>query len=239
MSFVARDLATDGANRRTKAVSSVVLPSHKAAPRAGGPGGLYGHTLKRALDIIVVLAALPIWLPVILIGAALAASDGRTPFYRQKRVGRGGREFWLLKLRTMVMDADAKLEAFLAQNPDARAEWDVTQKLKNDPRITFFGRVLRKSSLDELPQLINVLKGDMSLVGPRPMMVKQRPLYDGQSYYTLRPGLTGLWQVSDRNACSFADRVRFDDTYAANLSFGQDVVIAIRTVGVVLRGTGY
>ena len=236
MSLVARDLATNGANRRVEAVAPVILPAQEAAPRAGG---LYRHTLKRALDIIVVLVALPIWLPVILIGAALAASDGHTPFYRQKRVGRGGREFWLLKLRTMVMDADAKLEAHLAQNPDARAEWDLTQKLKNDPRITFFGRMLRKSSLDELPQLINVLKGDMSLVGPRPMMVKQRPLYDGKSYYTLRPGLTGLWQVSDRNACSFADRVRFDDTYAANLSFGQDVVIAIRTVGVVLRGTGY
>ncbi|MEM6421078.1 MAG: sugar transferase, partial [Pseudomonadota bacterium] len=161
------------------------------------------------------------------------------PFYRQARLGRHGRVFRIWKLRTMVVDADARLEAYLARNPAARAEWDATQKLKHDPRITIVGRFLRKTSLDELPQLINVLTGQMSLVGPRPMMVNQRHLYDGDSYYHLRPGLTGLWQVSGRNDCRFVDRVRYDNTYAARISFLTDLGVMLRTVGVVLRGTGY
>jgi exopolysaccharide production protein ExoY len=114
-----------------------------------------------------------------------------------------------------------------------------TQKLKEDPRITPVGRVLRKISLDELPQLFNVLTGDMSLVGPRPIMVNQKALYPGQRYYDLRPGLTGLWQVSDRNECSFAGRSRFDDIYHRTMSFGIDLRIIGQTVSVVFRGTGY
>lgn len=199
----------------------------------------YNNGVKRILDLVLVIASAPIWLPVILIGALMAASDGNNPFYRQKRVGRNGDVFWLWKLRTMVVDADAKLEAYLEANPEARAEWDRDQKLKHDPRITFFGRFLRKTSLDELPQLLNVLAGDMSVVGPRPMMVNQVHLYDGEGYYKMRPGLTGPWQVSDRNACRFVDRVRYDDIYAATVSFGTDLGIIFRTVGVVVRGTGY
>lgn len=119
------------------------------------------------------------------------------------------------------------------------AEWESTQKLKHDPRITRFGRFLRKSSLDELPQLWNVLKGDMSLVGPRPMLPEQRGLYPGLAYYELRPGLTGTWQVSERNESTFSKRAEFDRGYFESLSFLGDLNVLARTVSVVLRGTGY
>ncbi len=200
-----------------------------------------GYTMlgKRLFDILVVLVALPIWLPVIAIAALFVAMDGHNPFYTQERVGRGGRIFKMLKLRSMVQDADALLEAHLRTNPEARAEWDATQKLKNDPRITFVGRFIRKASVDELPQLFNVLLGDMSLVGPRPFMTSQTELYHGDNYYDLRPGLTGFWQVSDRNECTFKQRVDFDDAYCRETSLGTDLRVLARTVGVVLRGTGY
>lgn len=174
-------------------------------------------------------------------GAALLiwVTERKSPFYNQLRVGRRGETFRLLKLRTMVVDADAKLEAYLAENPEARAEWDATQKLKNDPRITKIGAFLRKTSLDELPQLFNVVTGDMSIVGPRPIMESQRDLYSGDSYYNMRPGLTGLWQVSERNESEFADRVRFDNQYDATLSLKSDLSVLVRTVGVVVRATGY
>ena len=202
-------------------------------------GGVYARFPKRALDLFLTLLSAPIWLSAIAIGALLVMTDGKSPFYSQVRVGRGGRHFRILKLRTMVVDADGKLEAYLRANPSARAEWDKTQKLKEDPRITRFGRLLRKTSLDELPQLFNVLAGDMSLVGPRPIMVDQVALYPGQAYYSLRPGLTGLWQVSKRNESRFTDRVRFDNRYAASQSLSTDLGVLARTVLTVLRGTGY
>jgi exopolysaccharide production protein ExoY len=124
-------------------------------------------------------------------------------------------------------------------HPEARGEWDKTQKLKKDPRITRFGRILRKTSIDELPQLFNVLMGDMSLVGPRPIMVEQKALYPGDLYYTMRPGLTGFWQISNRNHCRFIDRVRYDNAYYFAISLRTDLAVLWRTVGVVLRGTGY
>jgi exopolysaccharide production protein ExoY len=206
---------------------------------ASGQARLYRHVMKRGLDILLVLLAAPFWLPLVLVGAALVMLDGHSPFYTQPRVGRNGRVFRIWKLRSMVPNADARLEAYLAANPEARAEWDATQKLKNDPRITAVGRILRKTSLDELPQLLNVLTGDMSLVGPRPIMVSQKPLYPGRRYYDMRPGLTGLWQISDRNECSFVQRVVFDDTYHRAMSFWTDAKIIARTFGVVMRGTGY
>lgn len=224
MTLVARDLTT----------------KPTAAPvRVQSRSSIYQAGLKRLFDLVILVLAMPIWLPVIGLGALLVMTDGHGPFYRQDRIGKAGRIFGLWKLRTMVPDADAKLDAYLAANPEARIEWDRDQKLKHDPRITRFGRILRKTSLDELPQLLNVLVGDMSLVGPRPMMTNQKDLYNGRSYYDLRPGLTGLWQVSDRNESRFVDRVRFDDTYAATLSLWTDLRIMVRTVGVVVRGTGY
>lgn len=203
------------------------------------PQGAYRLVFKRVLDVTLVLLALPIVLPVVLLLALAILRDGHAPFYWNDRVGRSGRIFRMLKLRTMVHDADARLEAHLASDPEAAAEWASTQKLKCDPRITRFGRILRKTSLDELPQLWNVLKGDMSLVGPRPMMPNQRVLYPGRAYYALRPGVTGPWQVSDRNESTFAARADYDLDYHRNLSFTHDLRLLMQTVAVVLRGTGY
>ncbi len=212
-----------------------VRQTTRTAPQRGG---VYRNFGKRVLDMILVLLVLPIVLPLVAVLALVIASDGHSPFYLQDRVGRGGRVFKLWKLRTMVPDAKAKLEAHLAGNEAARTEWDAYQKLTNDPRITAVGRFLRKSSLDELPQLWNVLKGDMSLVGPRPMMTEQRSLYPGKAYYLLRPGLTGMWQVSDRNGSTFAQRAEFDATYERQVTFVTDAKVMVSTVGVVLRGTG-
>jgi lipopolysaccharide/colanic/teichoic acid biosynthesis glycosyltransferase len=203
------------------------------------PRGIYCGALKRVLDLAVVLLSLPVVLPVVLVLAVLVAIDGGSPFYWSERVGRGGRVFRMLKLRTMVHGADGLLQDYLKSDPEAAAEWHSAQKLKCDPRITRFGRFLRKSSLDELPQLWNVLKGDMSLVGPRPMMPNQRRLYAGLAYYALRPGVTGPWQVSDRNDATFAARADFDVNYARTLSLPNDLRLLARTVAVVLRGTGY
>ncbi|QYK42468.1 MAG: sugar transferase [Paracoccaceae bacterium] len=203
--------------------------------RAPGP---YRRFFKRTLDIALVVAAAPFVVPMVAGLALSVRRDGGPAFYAQERVGLGGRSFRMWKLRSMVADADARLEAHLAGNPPARDEWNLTQKLRQDPRVTPFGRFLRRSSLDELPQLWNVLRGDMSLVGPRPMMTSQRDLYHGASYYRLRPGITGHWQTAGRNATSFAARAEFDRVYEENLSLATDLRILGRTVGVVLKGTG-
>ena len=201
-------------------------------------GSLYRRGFKRAFDLAFVLATAPVTLPVTLLLALLVVMDGANPFYSQTRIGRGGRLFRLWKIRTMVPDADAALAACLAGDPARREEWQRDQKIKDDPRVTRIGRFLRKSSLDELPQFLNVLIGDMSVIGPRPMMVTQAPLYPGRSYYAMRPGVTGLWQVSDRNRSSFADRAGFDDDYYAQMSFAGDSILVARTIAVILRGTG-
>ena len=209
------------------------------APRATGAGtGLYRRGAKRLGDLLFVLLIAPVVVPVVLAMAALVASDGKSPFYSQVRIGRGGRRFRMWKIRTMVPDADAALAACLSADDALRQEWTTHQKLRHDPRITRIGRLMRKTSLDELPQFLNVLTGDMSVIGPRPMMDGQDALYPGRAYYRLRPGVTGPWQVSDRHASSFADRARFDDEYDEDLSFGTDAALVMRTVGVVLRGTG-
>ncbi len=202
-------------------------------------GGLYGRFLKRSFDFLAVLLMAVFVLPVILLFGLMIRLDGGPVFYCQDRVGRNGRVFRIWKLRTMVVDADRRLEEHLAGDAAAREEWNRTQKLKSDPRITAAGRLLRKSSLDELPQLWNVLTGDMSLVGPRPMLPAQAPLYPGRAYYKLRPGLTGFWQISDRNATSFAGRAAYDTQYSRRLSFTTDLLVLIATARVVVRGTGY
>ena len=202
-------------------------------------GQFYRNFGKRALELTLILLSTPFVLPLIAILALVTALDGYRPFYRQARVGRDGRVFHILKLRTMVAGADELLEDHLSADPDARREWDETQKLKSDPRITRFGRFLRASSLDELPQLWNVLRGDMALIGPRPMMPSQQALYPGAAYYLLRPGISGLWQVSKRNQTSFAERAWFDTEYDRTLSLRTDLSILWRTAGVVMRCTGY
>lgn len=192
---------------------------------------------KRALDILVSAALLCFFLPLIALLVLTIRLDRHPAFYCQTRLGLGGREFKLWKLRSMVADADRCLELHL-RDPVAREEWDRTQKLVRDPRITLIGRFIRKYSMDELPQLWNVLRGDMSLVGPRPMLPEQRPLYPGDAGFRVRPGITGLWQVSERNASSFAERASYDEYYAVNLSLRLEAAIMFKTLWVVLRGTG-
>jgi lipopolysaccharide/colanic/teichoic acid biosynthesis glycosyltransferase len=229
----------------------MTLPTSNLSDELGAPSspaglvvvssraGMYRKFFKRFLDVAAVSTAGVVVFPLIAILALITASDGSNPFYWSERVGLRGRNFRMLKLRTMVPNADRLLEQYLAKNPVARLEWDSTQKLKLDPRITPIGRFLRKTSLDELPQLWNVLIGEMSLVGPRPMMPSQRVLYTGLAYYSLRPGITGPWQVSDRNEVEFSKRADFDREYDRTLSFGTDVSLLVATVRVVVKGTGY
>jgi exopolysaccharide production protein ExoY len=199
----------------------------------------YRITGKRTLDIVLVVIAAPAVLFCIAILALIIARDGGSPFFSQMRVGKDGRAYRMWKLRTMVNDADTRLQAHIAADAAANDEWHRTQKLRNDPRITRFGRLLRKTSLDELPQLWNVLIGDMSLVGPRPMLPSQQPLYPGSAYYRLRPGITGMWQVSSRNNSEFVDRAAFDQEYERRLSFVTDLRLILATLVVVLQGTGH
>ncbi|MDA5094649.1 sugar transferase [Aliiroseovarius sp. KMU-50] len=201
--------------------------------------GYYSRFGKRVLDIFIVLVSLPLVLPIIAISACVVMLDGSNPFYAQKRVGRGNKVFWMWKLRSMVPNAKETLSRVLNKDRAARLEWEKNQKLKNDPRITWFGHYIRKFSVDELPQIWNVLRGEMSIVGPRPMMPEQRSLYPGRSYYRFRPGLTGFWQVSDRNESSFAARSDHDRKYAKRVSIKTDILVILSTVKVVLHGTGY
>ena len=209
------------------------------ANRGSGGASLYPIIWKRLLDIGFVAMLAPVAIIVIAVLAFLVRRDGGPAFFLQERIGMGGRVFRMWKLRTMVPNADAHLAAYLAENRFARVEWERTQKLAMDPRVTRIGRFLRKYSLDELPQLINVLQGEMSIVGPRPMCPEQRDSYPGSEYYWLRPGMTGLWQVSARNMSSFAERAIYDARYAATMSFLVDIGILWKTASVVFRGTGY
>lgn len=222
----------------SEAVQPAVIAKH-ASLAVKPRDGIYSNGAKRVFDITLILLALPVVIPIILLLAILVKCDGGPSFYSQLRVGKNGHLYTMWKLRSMILSADAKLEAHLDSDPAARAEWDITQKLKSDPRITRIGRFLRKSSLDELPQLWNVLIGDMSLVGPRPMMPDQQAIYPGKSYFYLRPGITGNWQVSQRNQSTFADRAIFDDQYSQDLSFAMDTKLLLATVVVVLNATGH
>lgn len=211
-----------------------------AANRRAAPIYIYRDIVKRAIDILFIVLTLPFSLPIILFCAIALWLEGGNPFYTQDRLGLGGKRFSILKLRTMVRNADEMLESHLANDPDARAEWDSIQKLKNDPRITPIGKILRSTSLDELPQLFNVLIGEMSIVGPRPMLPEQLPMYgNAAAYNALRPGITGLWQVSARNEEKFSYRNEVDAAYEDDLSLQLDVKILFKTVGVVLRRTGH
>ncbi|MFT4961457.1 MAG: lipopolysaccharide/colanic/teichoic acid biosynthesis glycosyltransferase [Paracoccaceae bacterium] len=195
---------------------------------------------KQALDSLIVLLLLPA--AAVLIGVCAIALwlEGGQPFYRQVRLGRYGRKFSILKLRTMVRDADQRLETCLAADPELRKEWDSTQKLKIDPRITRVGAFLRQTSLDELPQIWNVIKGEMSLVGPRPMLPEQLPLYgDARPYFAMRPGITGSWQVSARNEKGFAHRAVVDAEYYHKVSMKVDLKLLFKTIAVILQRTGY
>ncbi|SDD24003.1 sugar transferase [Ruegeria marina] len=228
------------ATRSGRAPVNLNAPLGTEGGRGSRRGALYADLGKRALDVTLVLLSLPVAGVVVVFCALMLWREGGNPFYWQARLGRGGKQYHIVKLRTMVMDADARLAHLLDKNPALKAEWDATQKLKNDPRITPVGGFLRRTSLDELPQLWNVLKGEMSLVGPRPMMPEQLPLYGkAEAYFSLRPGITGLWQVSDRNNSRFDHRSKLDADYARNLSLMGDLALLIRTTTVVVRRTGH
>jgi UDP-galactose-lipid carrier transferase len=196
--------------------------------------------VKRAFDLAVGGFLMLMLLPLFAILMTLVAQDGSSAFFGHTRIGQNGRRFKCYKFRSMVPDADKVLKALLERDPVARAEWEKDFKLKNDIRVTSIGALLRKTSLDELPQLWNVLKGDMSLVGPRPVIEKEIERYgDEAAYYLLaKPGMTGLWQVSGRNDTDYARRVFLDAWYVKNWSLWYDIAILFKTVGVVLRRDG-
>lgn len=197
--------------------------------------------LKRTVDITASATALLLLSPVFLVTSLAIKNDSKGPaMFTQKRIGKDGKLFEIYKFRTMVPDADKKLFELLEKDEEAAKEYKLNKKLKNDPRITKLGAFLRKTSIDELPQLINVLKGDMSLVGPRPYL--PREIDDMGNYYDTiiesKPGITGLWQVSGRSNTTFEDRLEFDMEYNENKGFFYDMGLLTKTVGVVLNKDG-
>ncbi len=199
---------------------------------------ILSHLRQAVMDIFLVLvASLPVMAVVALLAVAVFVADRRNPFYLQDRIGRNGRVFRMWKLRTMVPDADRIFDAYLAANPEARAEWNRTQKLRHDPRVTRLGDVMRRTSLDELPQLWNVLKGDMSLVGPRPMMVSQKSLYPGPSITSCARRDRVLADLGSQSVEFFGTRYVRPPVLQA-LSFKTDVALILKTVKVVATGTG-
>jgi len=239
----ARTLAIEPEHKRSALAHSLLAPAPEAV-LLGGSGDRYAAlrpAAKRAMDVAGAAALLLLTAPVFLLIAALVRMDGGRVFYAHERIGRGGRGFGCLKFRSMVADADRRLAALLERDPAARREWESTRKLKDDPRVTWVGRFLRATSLDELPQLFNVLRGDMSLVGPRPVQAAELAAFYGaaaQHYLSVRPGLTGPWQISGRNDTSYAQRVALDVAYVARPSLLTDVKILLRTPVAVLARRG-
>ena len=199
-----------------------------------------GEATKRLLDIIGALVLAVLLSPLLLIVGLALARDRGPIIYRHARTGRHGRTFGCLKFRTMIPNAEQVLSDLLDRDPQLRAEWQRDQKLRNDPRVTAIGRFLRRTSLDELPQLWNVLKGDMSLVGPRPVVREEWARYGRRldSYLAAKPGVTGLWQVMGRSNACYRRRVALDSYYVRKRTFLMDILILLRTVAVVVRGRG-
>jgi exopolysaccharide production protein ExoY len=192
-----------------------------------------GGMPKRAVDLVGASIALLLLTPIMLIRVVV----GGSAIFAQQRIGFRGKAFVCYKFRTMAVDAEQKLGQHLACNPEAALEWRATRKLRNDPRVTCLGKVLRKSSLDELPQLFNVLRGDMSLVGPRPIVSDEVECYGRQAtmYCSARPGLTGMWQTGGRNRVTYRTRIALDRYYVSNWSLWLDLVLLVKTVLVVTR----
>lgn len=201
------------------------------------------RSAKRTLDIFGALAFFLVlgWVFVI-IWVAVIVTTGRPAIYKHPRIGRGGKEFNCLKFRSMVANSQEVLREILENDPEARAEWQATMKLKNDPRITRFGRFLRKSSLDELPQFWNVLVGDMSLVGPRPVVRQELQEKYGEFasslYVSVQPGITGPWQIGGRSDLNYAERVALDSAYVENRSFIGDIKLIFMTLKVFTNSRG-
>jgi Undecaprenyl-phosphate galactose phosphotransferase WbaP len=200
-----------------------------------------GGAAKRVIDVTIALLALIVLSPLMLmIVVLMKLTDPGPVFFGHKRVGFEGRHFHCFKFRSMATNSAELLQRLLQSDPVARAEWETSQKLRNDPRVTRLGRILRETSLDELPQLFNVLKGDMSLVGPRPIVDEEIYRYSHRfsAYKRVRPGVTGMWQVNGRSDATYASRVKFDTFYVRNWSVPLDLAILFKTVGVVLRRDG-
>jgi exopolysaccharide production protein ExoY len=215
-------------------VSSRVVAESEVVPPVGG-------RRKRAFDFTVALLALLAISPLFALVVLMVKWSGPGPvFFVQKRVGYRGRRFRCYKFRTMVVDADVQLQRLLEQSEASCTEWTIGEKLRRDPRVTKIGQVLRLSSIDELPQLVNVLRGEMSLVGPRPIVDGEIPRYREKFYDYLRarPGITGLWQVSGRNDLSYDMRTELDQKYVRNWSMIRDFAIIMRTIAVVLSSKG-
>nr|WP_284040751.1 sugar transferase [Phaeovulum sp. NW3] len=201
----------------------------------------YTGAPQRMLDLLLVLIMVPALVPVIAVLCLLVRLDGGPCLFAQPRVGRDGRLFRCWKLRSMAVDAEDRLRDLCARDPAIAREWQAHQKLRNDPRITRIGAFLRKSSLDELPQIFNILSGDMSFVGPRPFTPDQQPMYEaagGRAYFRMRPGVTGLWQLEGRGTTLFIDRVRYDEAYYRRASLRTDLMLIARTGLAVVKMTG-
>jgi len=207
-----------------------------------GPVLNLARCTKMVFDIAAAICALIIFSPLMIAIAILIRADGGKAFYVHKRIGRGGRQFGCLKFRTMVVDAERRLQDLLASDAAAAREWAETRKLTRDPRVTSLGLFLRSSSLDELPQLLNVISGSMSLVGPRPIVADEAPRYGDHiaEYQAVRPGMTGLWQVSGRSDTTYARRVQLDRWYVMHWTLLLDFSILLRTIPAVFlrRGAG-
>jgi Undecaprenyl-phosphate galactose phosphotransferase WbaP len=197
--------------------------------------------IKRYLDVGMVIVGGIILLPFLLIIALLIKLSSPGPvLYKHKRLGQNGRELQVYKFRSMVADADKKLKAMLEADPALRAEWEINFKLKNDPRITWIGKFLRRTSFDEFPQLINVIKGEMSLVGPRPVTQNEVERY-GEDFYrifSVKPGMAGLWQVSGRSDTDYEERIAYDSYYLQSWSVWLDLWVLYKTIGVIFHGKG-
>jgi exopolysaccharide production protein ExoY len=197
--------------------------------------------LKRAFDILTSVALLLLLMPImLLIGLLIFVMDGGPPIYRHSRIGRNCETFSCLKFRSMRVNADAEMQKLLERDPKFGSEWQNGFKLQRDPRVTRLGKLLRDTSLDELPQLFNVLRGDMSLVGPRPIVMAEMPRYGRYiaHYLSVRPGLTGLWQISGRSTTTYRRRVAADVLYVRLRSFSLDLRILVNTIPAVLTGKG-
>jgi exopolysaccharide production protein ExoY len=200
-----------------------------------------GGVTKRIFDVVIASCALVLFLLLFgLVSATIALLDDTPILFRHPRIGYGRRPFFCLKFRTMVPNGDEVLKRHFQLLPSAAREWAETRKLKNDPRVTAVGGALRKFSLDELPQLINVIRGEMSIVGPRPIVIEEVGMYGTNAgyYFKARPGLTGPWQIGGRSEESYEKRVALDRAYVENWSFWNDIVIIIRTVPALLRAKG-
>ncbi len=223
----------------TQPGTGLSLPAQLASPSSEAePAGPVGGALKRALDITVASLALILLAPLLLMTALLIkVTMGGPILFAHSRVGLNGKVFRCYKFRTMVNNAEERLRRYLDQDPHVAREWQETCKLAQDPRVTFLGQILRKASIDELPQLINVLRGDMSCVGPRPVTAIELQRYGARAadYLKTRPGLTGLWQVSGRNSLSYASRVELDGLYVCNWTMLLDLAILVRTIPAILK----